>query len=133
MTRRESREHLFCLLFQRDFYHPDEYMEQCNVYFEENEITDEKDKTYLTDRIIGILKHIDEIDVWIEKYSKGWALDRIGKAELALIRIGVYEINYDDDIPVGVAINEAVELSKRYGEDNAPAFINGILGKIANE
>lgn len=133
MTRRESREHLFCLLFQRDFHPVDEYMSQCNIYFEENNITKEKDIKYLTDKILGLLTHLNEIDTWIEGFSKGWKLDRIGKAELSLLRIAIYEAKYDDDIPIGVAINEAIELSKKYGEDHAPTFINGILGKILNE
>jgi N utilization substance protein B len=133
MTRRESRKHLFCLLFQRDFYPPEEFETQCNVYFEEKNIEEPSDKTYLTDKVSALLARLDEIDGWIEQYSKGWKLDRIGKAELAILRIGVYEAKCDDDIPVGVAINEAVELTKKYGGEQAPAFINGILGKIVND
>ncbi len=132
MTRRESREHLFCLLFQRDFYPLEEFEKQCNVYFEENRIKTELDQNYLTEKISGLIANLTQIDAWIDKYSKGWKLDRIGKAELALLRIGIYEVKYDEDIPVGVAINEAVELGKKYGEEQAPSFINGILGKVAN-
>ncbi len=132
MTRRESRVHLFCLLFQRDFYPSEEFEKQCAVYYEENMIQAEKDKSYLTEKISGLLENLIQIDAWIVQYSKGWKLDRIGKAELALLRIGIYEVKYDEDIPVGVAINEAVELGKKYGEEQAPSFINGILGKVAN-
>ncbi|MDR1700491.1 MAG: transcription antitermination factor NusB [Lachnoclostridium sp.] len=132
MTRRESREHLFCLLFQRDFYPLDEFDRQRDVYYEENGIRNEKDRNYLTEKLSGLLENLACVDVYIGKHAKGWKIDRIGKAELALLRIGIYEMKYDEDIPVGVAINEAVELSKKYGSDQAPSFINGILGKVAN-
>lgn len=133
MTRRESREHLFCLLFEKSFYEADEYEEQIEIYMEEQGIPEGDDRKYLMDRLSGLFAKQDEIDAWIENVAKGWKLERIAKAELSILRIGVYESKYDDDIPVSVAINEAVELGKRYGEDSAPSFINGILGKIVNE
>ena len=80
-----------------------------------------------------LLSFLPDIDGQIEANSKGWKLDRIAKAELAILRLAVFEAKYDDTIPVGVAVNEAVELAKAYGGDNAPAFVNGILGKIVNE
>ena len=75
-----------------------------------------------------LLSFLPDIDGQIEANSKGWKLDRIAKAELAILRLAVFEAKYDDTIPVGVAVNEAVELAKAYGGDNAPAFVNGILG-----
>ena len=72
-------------------------------------------------------------DAMISEHSKGWKIDRIGKEELAILRLGVYEAVFDEDIPVGVAINEAVELSKKYGAEGGAAFVNGILGEIVNE
>lgn len=134
MTRREGREHLFCLLFQKDFHRQDELEEQIASYFEGLENTpSEKDQKEITLKLEKLIRHLEEIDTCIETYAKGWSLDRIAKAELCLLRIGVYEAKYDEDIPVGVAVNEAVELAKKYGADNAPVFINGILGKIVNE
>ncbi len=134
MTRRESREHLFCLLFQKDFYNQTEYSETLPAYFEGlDKAVSEDGQQEIIDKLTRLISHLEEIDMLIEKYATGWTMDRIGKAELALLRIAVFEAKYEEDIPVGVAINEAVELAKIYGEDNAPAFINGILGKIVNE
>lgn len=134
MTRRESREHLFCLLFQKDFYGQDEYEEQIASYFSElSKPVTENEQAEIREKLSCLLKQLDEIDVYIEKYAKGWTISRIAKAERALLRIGVFEAIYDESVPVGVAINEAVELAKVYGGDNAPGFINGILGKIVNE
>ena len=67
----------------------------------------------------------------INKETKGWETGRMGKVDLTLIRLAVYEMKYDDDIPTGVAINEAVELAKKFGQDNSPSFINGVLAKFA--
>ena len=77
------------------------------------------------------MEHLDEIDTMLKDNTEGWDLNRIGKAELAILRLAVYEIKFDDDIPTGVAINEAVELAKIYGQDQSSGFINGILAKFA--
>lgn len=79
-------------------------------------------------RITGLLPQIDEI---INAAVSGWKTDRMGKVELTIIRLALYEMKYDDDVPVSVAINEAVELTKKYGSDEAPSFVNGILAKLA--
>ena len=73
----------------------------------------------------------DELDEKINSVSEGWPTNRLGKAELSIMRLAVYEMLYDDDIPVNVAIDEAVELAKKYGADNASSFINGVLAKLA--
>lgn len=132
MTRHEMRECMFCLLFQNDFYTADEFGEQRDNFLGERKMTDKEREEILAklDQLIACLPHIDEK---ISKYSKGWKIERIAKAELAILRLASYEALYDDDIPVGVAVNEAVELAKQYGEDNGPSFVNGILGKIVNE
>lgn len=132
MTRHEMRECIFCLLFQNDFYATEEFGEQRDNFLGEKKMTDREREEILAklERLIDCLPGIDEK---ISKYSKGWKIDRIAKAELAILRLGSYEALYDDDVPVGVAVNEAVELAKQYGDDNGPSFVNGILGKIVNE
>lgn len=132
MTRHEIRECMFCLLFQNEFYGTDEFVEQRDNFLEQKSIT-EKEKNELLSKMEKLLSFLPDIDGQIEANSKGWKLDRIAKAELAILRLAVFEAKYDDTIPVGVAVNEAVELAKAYGGDNAPAFVNGILGKIVNE
>ena len=123
---------MFCLLFQNEFYGTDEFAEQRDNFLEQKSIT-EKEKNELLSKMEKLLSFLPDIDGQIEANSKGWKLDRIAKAELAILRLAVFEAKYDDTIPVGVAVNEAEELAKAYGGDNAPAFVNGILGKIVNE
>lgn len=138
MTRHEMRECIFCLLFQNEFYTTEEFDEQMgnfleNFHFpEEHEISD-KDEQEVRDKVARMLAFLPDIDEKISSSAKGWKIDRIAKAELAILRLAVYEALYDDAVPVGVAVNEAVELAKQYGDDNGAAFVNGILGKIVNE
>ena len=76
---------------------------------------------------------ISEIDELLEKYSKGWKLSRMNKVDLTILRLGVYEMKYDEDIPERVAINEAVELAKKFGGDESPAFVNAVLAKLSSK
>ena len=132
MTRREIREQLFVLLFQKEFYGQEEFEEQLESYLGTHEF-EAKDKDYMLGRLRSIGELQPEIDALISEHSKGWKIDRIGKEELAILRLAVYEAMYDEDIPVGVAVNEAVELGKKYGAEGGVSFINGMLGNIVNE
>lgn len=132
MTRREIREQLFVLLFQKEFYGQEEFEEQLESYLGTHEF-ETKDKDYMLGRLRSIGELQPEIDGLISEHSKGWKIDRIGKEELAILRLAVYEALYDEDIPVGVAVNEAVELGKKYGAEGGASFINGMLGNIVNE
>lgn len=134
MKRRELRQHIFELLFRVEFNPAREMEEQLTLFFDtlkgEQEVA-EQDEAYIRgkyERIAGNLSALDEI---INEAAKGWKTARMGKVELTILRLAVYEMKYDEDVPVGVAINEAVELAKLYGQDDSPAFINGILGKVA--
>ena len=80
----------------------------------------------------GILEHLDEIDGELNEYSQGWKTSRMSRVDLTALRLAVYEMKFDEDIPTGVAINEAVELAKRFGGEDSGSFVNGILGKIAS-
>ena len=132
MTRKEIREQVFILLFQREFYGEEPFEEQKETYMSTKELS-EKDLQYIEKHTTDIMDKLPEIDSLISEYSKGWKIDRIGKEELAILRLAIYEAKYDEEIPVGVAVNEAVELAKTYGADGGAAFVNGILGKIVNE
>ena len=135
MTRRELREEIFKLLFMVEFYSKEEMAEQVKSYFEdfpEKEIS-EKDHAYIEEKYENICAVLPEIDEKIAGEAKRCNLERIGKSDLSILRLGVYEMLYDDDIPVGVAINEAVELAKSFGENESASFINGILGKLARQ
>ena len=85
----------------------------------------------MTNKYKNIYAHIEELDAAINEVSKGWKTIRMGKVDLTLIRLAVYEIRFEEEIPVKVSINEAVELAKKYGTDDSPAFVNGILAKFA--
>ena len=133
MSRREIREHLFRMLFHKEFYNSEELEEQLSLYFENLEKTPSEEQIAIVkERFYAILEKAPEIDEMLDNVSKGWRLNRMGKVDLTILRIAVYEMKYDEEIPVGVAINEAVELAKKYGEDHSKSFVNGILAKLAD-
>ena len=129
MTRHVLREHIFKILFCIDFYPLDEIEEQILNYFDSIE-ADELAASELKTRIDRIVVVLPEIDRLIEENTEGWKLKRIGKVELNILRLAVFEMKYDDDIPEKVAINEAVELAKKFGGDESPVFVNGVLAKL---
>ncbi len=130
MTRRSLRENIFKILFKLEFNSLDEMHEQIDFSISDiNNISDE-DKDYIIGKTEKIISLIDDIDKIISNISVGWNIERIGKAELAILRLAVYEAEYDEDIPLNVAVSEAVELSQIYCTDEARSFINGILTKL---
>lgn len=128
MSRREIREHIFRILFRIEFHQKEELPEQL-LY--ENEEASKEDASYIQEKIQAVAEKTAEIDEMINASAKGWKTTRMGKVDLTLLRLAVYEIKFDEDIPTGVAINEAVKLAKKYGTDESPSFVNGILAKIA--
>lgn len=134
MKRSEVREVLFKLLFRAEFNDVSEMPEQMRFYFnvEADDIKyTEKDRDSIISREEAILEKLPEIDKEISERATGWTVDRMGKVDLAIIRLAVYEILFDEDIPTGVAINEAVELAKKYGREESGSFVNGVLAKFA--
>ena len=127
INRRELREQIFKILFGVEFHSADELEEQIGLYMEDLGDIRKKDADYMTGKVRSIVEHMDEIDGMINQASKNWKTTRMAKAELSILRLAAYEIKYEDDIPVSVSINEAVELAKLYGSDHGPAFVNGIL------
>lgn len=130
MSRREIREHLFRMLFRKDFHMEVELNEQIDFYFETIEEPTEDEIKYLKNRFAKILEKIHEIDELLESASSGWKISRMSKVDLTIMRLAVYEIRYDDDIPTKVAINEAVEIAKMFGGDSSGSFVNGVLAKL---
>ena len=123
MTRREEREHIFKLLFLTEFYKEEELEQQEMMYYEGISDAKQEDLTYIRKKYEKIKENLEQIDGQINEAAKGWRTDR-------MLRLAVYEMKYDDDIPQGVAINEAVELAKIFGGDTSSAFINGVLAKL---
>ena len=130
MKRRELREHIFELLFRIEFNSTEEMPEQQRLFLEELGEAEPKDQEYIKEKYAKIVEKLPQIDELLNEASDGWKVSRMGKADLTILRLAVYEMQYDEDVPVGVAVNEAVELSKKFGGDESPAFINGVLGKI---
>ena len=129
MTRREIREETFKLVFQKEFYNAEELPEQMTLFLGENPEATDEEKEQMDARVKAIIEKLPEIDAIIDGVAEGWKTNRMGKVELAIIRLATYEIKFED-LPAGIAINEAVEMAKRYGGDNSGAFVNGILAKV---
>ena len=133
MVRKELREHIFKMLFQIEFNEAGEMPEQLKYYFETLEDAAEEDKQYIQNKYEAVVSRVPEIDGILNENAKGWKTSRMNKVDLTILRLAVYELKWDDEIPVGVAINEAVELAKRFGGDESPSFVNGVLGKVAEQ
>ena len=151
MNRTEIRENTFKLLFCKEFHSKEDMGEQYKLYMESledeerektNKIISEdsveelipfEDKEYIVERVNKIIDAIPEIDKAIDEVAVGWKTDRMGKVELSILRLAYYEMAMDDEVPGKVAVDQAVILAKKYGSDNSPAFINGILAKLFQE
>ncbi|MCI9314534.1 MAG: transcription antitermination factor NusB [Lachnospiraceae bacterium] len=131
MSRRELREQIFKLLFRVEFNSLEDMPEQECLFFEDEEAAQEKDADYISDKYHMIQQKLSEIDQQLNERTQGWDTARMSKVDLTILRLAVYEIHYDDSVPTGVAINEAVELAKKFGQDASPGFVNGILAKFA--
>ena len=115
-----------------EFNSEEEMSEQLSLYFDTLEELSGKDQEDMSQKYRHVLEKLDEIDVLLNETSRGWKTKRMSRVDLTALRLAVYELKYDKDVPTGVAINEAVELAKRFGGETSGSFVNGILGKIAN-
>lgn len=131
MNRRIMREHIFKLIFSIEFNEEEKFDDRVNVYLDELDSSDEV-KDYISNKAVSIQEKLDDIDEMINTSAKKWSISRMSKVDVSILRVAIYEIKYDDDIPTNVAINEAVEIAKKYGGDHSPSFVNGILAKIVN-
>ena len=133
---RMKREQLFLMLFQHEFHETAEYREQIAL-FNENYVEENASVTVsgeeLTERLFDIVDKLGSIDAGLNNAISGWRLNRIGKVDITILRLAVYEMKYDDTIPVKVSVNEAVELAKKYGGDSSPSFVNGVLARMIEE
>ena len=128
MKRTEMREHIFRMVFSYEFNSDQEMPQQMQLYFEQlDQEPKEEDMAYIRDKALNIILKSEEIDEMLNAHVTGWKTSRMNKVDLSILRLAVYEMKYDEDVPVGVAINEAVELAKKYSGDEGPAFINGVL------
>ena len=130
MTRRELRENVFKMLFRVEFHEENEMAGQLGMLDDEFENIKEEDFAYINNKCNDIIAKIPYIDAAINASTTGWKTTRMAKVDLSIIRLAVYEIKYEEDVPEKVAINEAIELAKLYGTDNSASFVNGVLAKF---
>ena len=127
MTRREAREELFKLVYEKNIR-----TESAEEIYEAESLERDLNDKYIKKAFVGVFEKADEIDALISENARGWKIGRLSKVTLAIMRISVYEMLYAD-IPVSISINEAIELAKKYADDSAPSFVNGILNTIAKQ
>lgn len=131
MSRRELREQIFKLLFRVEFNSLEEMPEQVKLFFEDVCETDTEDTDYISGKYQKIIDNLDKIDCMLNEKAENWDTTRMSKVDLTILRLAVYEIIFDEKVPTSVAINEAVELAKKFGQDASSGFVNGILAKFA--
>lgn len=135
MTRTEIRELTFELLYSLEIQKMEqqEYNEQIELFLVEQNVNQEKVKTYMTETINGIAKNKEEIlELISQNLKEKWDISRVSKINITLLKLATYEIVYTE-LPYKVVVNEAVEIAKKYGDDTSPAFINGVLANIIKQ
>jgi N utilization substance protein B len=131
MKRRELRTCTFEVLFRCFYYNAGEMQEQTELYLDNTDepLTD-ADKQEVRDRVADVVAKLPEIDELISSRAVNWSIERMSHVDLTILRLGVYELKYDEGVPEKVAINEAVELAKTFGGENSSSFVNGVLARI---
>ena len=130
IKRREAREEVFRLLFETEF-HKD--MTAQDIYALAREDRDFEDDKYIRRTYFGVREKLEDIDAMIARHANGWRTDRIAPVSRNILRLCVYEMQWGRDVPVVVAVNEAIELDKKFDDPKAKAFVNGVLNGIKNE
>lgn len=128
MTRREKRVAVFSILYMTDFYESEDASIQIENFFTDSEFSDEEKKE-IKEEAEGVLSKLSDIDALISEKTEGWKINRIPKVDLSIIRLAIFEIKYKK-IDCGIAINEAVEIAKEYGDENSGSFVNGVLARM---
>lgn len=130
MNRVKLRENTFKLLYCNDFHDRLEMQKQYDLFWDEKPEISEEDRDFITKRVDAIAEKIDEIDKAINDVAVKWTTDRMSKVDLTILRLAYFEMKMDEDIPEKVAVDQAVELAKKYGTEDSPSFVNGILAKL---
>lgn len=133
MNRRTMREHIFKAIFLLEFNDDEEFSDKIDTYLSDFQDINDETIQYITNKSIKINENLEALDNIINENAKNWSISRMSKVDVSILRLAIYEIQYDEDIPTNVAINEAVEIAKKFGGDSSPSFINGILAKVVNK
>lgn len=130
MNRVKLRENTFKLLFCNEFHDKEEMPKQYELFWDNLDNICEEDRNYIEKRVSDVADKMEMIDSFINQVAVGWTTDRMSTVDLTILRLAYYEMKEDEDIPEKVAIDQAIELAKKYGSDESPSFVNGILAKI---
>lgn len=134
MNRSDIRKNVFQVVFQVEFREKEAFPELAELFLSNQGVTNEKAVREIIEKSMNILSKVDELDERLEQLLVGWKRERLGKTELAILRLALYELIYEkDDIPMAVAINEAVELAKEYSDDKASGMINALLSQFVKQ
>jgi len=134
MNRRKARENAVKLLFQMDIAQVDlDYALRHQIHDEEENPEHEVETDFFTRLVKGTTDNLTQIDEYIRKHLRGWKLERLSGVDRAILRLATYELYYLEDMPVGVTLNEAIELAKTFGTDESPKFINGVLSGLVKD
>ncbi len=132
MSRRELREQVFLLLFRVEFNELSDMPEQMRMFLEDDDVKrSDEDAAHITGKYDRIMENLSDIDRQLNEKAENWNVERMGKVELTVLRLALFEMQQDEEVPVSVAINEAVELAKKFGQEGSGAFVNAILAKFA--
>ena len=140
MNRHEVRKEVFKAVFMNEFHDASELEESVDLFLKNRDIAEEEDlannnkspedEEYIRTKVAAIAEKKDEIDEFINSNVEGWKTSRMARVDLTLIRLAVYEFKYEE-LPVGVAINEAVNLADEFGTDSSASFVNGVLARLS--
>ena len=133
ISRKKLRDLSFKIIFSYNFYPNPELEEETKLFLEQQEDLEEEDRAEVLERCLDIFSKIDSLDEEIAGKTEGWRLERFSKVDLSIIRLALYEILYDSEVPEKVAANEAVELAKTYGGDDSPKFVNGVIARLLKD
>ncbi len=145
MSQRSIREHTFKILFTSNFHTKEEMDEQCESYFshlpdasvekdsDKLPAVEEEEQIKILKKVEAITQVLEAIDEKLEKNMQGWKISRLNQVDLALLRLAIYEFEFSGDVPYKVAVNEAIELAKKYGGDESPQFVNGVLAHMVKK
>ncbi|MDD6265957.1 MAG: transcription antitermination factor NusB [Clostridia bacterium] len=129
MNRSEQREAVFKMIFSQDYLEGEALKDVYERLLQEQEI---EETEYIRSAFFGVIENKSELDSMVERFAKGWKLPRLSKVSLCIMRLSIYEMKSMSDVPFAVSINEAVEMAKKYDDDKAPKFVNGILNNAAS-
>lgn len=133
MNRSSLREHAFRILYELEFLEDPDVEGVIGTYLENfsEEKAGKKERAFISREVTGVYERRHSLDEMLEPYVKRWSVDRLGKVDVSILRLALFEIRFMPDIPVSVSVKEAVDLAGRYAQEEAAGFINGILGSIA--